>query len=731
MVSLRSALLKGQKIRVIVIDTASGKYLDSFSPNSEDVTSTDHIIGIGVTAKTPILVWADSSKQSIKVNVLGTKPVASFDIKSKVAVEHLSVHGPAGLAAPSRFLLHVQTAGTHWAQVFDVDAARTKVDKHPQDLPETSGWGSYSASTVGPVLYFVHTTLLETELYSSDSVKPLAKFSSKETLTPASIDSDAVVRLEHSASDIVKKSDGTFAIRTAVYLESGHWSLVQNGQKVWTRPEMLAGLVKAEWADAREPDALTDDLEAETEANVVSAFTHRISRHVTTLLASFDQIGNLGQAIEDWVLAFTGIEKPTQSKDQVFGFDKRIIAATRDGLIVIIDPTSPEKVVAQWKDADFESLGAAQWNATTVGSLNGKMIQHMRLTTSGESDATEALNTARVTYEATDSGLEGHLKGNKIWHYAPLKGQKVLSVTGGLPDEPIASIGKVLGDRRVLYKYLNPNLILVMSAVAGSSLLTVSLLDAVSGSAIWSASHSEVDLQRPLTSAVTENWFTYSYTSAPADENLSRGFTLVMGELYESDIPNDRGPLGAKGNYSALAPTYGIQSSVKPHVYTHSYVVPEEISKMAITQTAQGITSRQLMVYLAGTGSLVGIPHYVLDPRRPIDRDPTRQEQEEGLMRYSPFIDFEPQWHLTHLNTILGLEEILTTPSAMESTSLVFAYGSLDAFGTRVTPSFSFDILGSSFNKVQLLLTVIGLTAGTFAVVPFVQRKQTNALWQA
>ena len=57
--------------------------------------------------------------------------------------------------------------------------------------------------------------------------------------------------------------------------------------------------------------------------------------------------------------------------------------------------------------------------------------------------------------------------------------------------------------------------------------------------------------------------------------------------------------------------------------------------------------------------------------------------------------------------------------SLIESTSLVFAYG-LDVFGTRLSPSFSFDILGKNFNKFQMLATVAALAVATFLVAPLV-----------
>ena len=55
----------------------------------------------------------------------------------------------------------------------------------------------------------------------------------------------------------------------------------------------------------------------------------------------------------------------------------------------------------------------------------------------------------------------------------------------------------------------------------------------------------------------------------------------------------------------------------------------------------------------------------------------------------------------------------------MESTSLVLAYG-IDIFGTRVTPSAAFDILGKAFNKLSLVATVAALAVGVFVLAPMV-----------
>jgi hypothetical protein len=143
---------------------------------------------------------------------------------------------------------------------------------------------------------------------------------------------------------------------------------------------------------------------------------------------------------------------------------------------------------------------------------------------------------------------------------------------------------------------------------------------------------------------------------------------------------------------------------------------------MSVTQTRQGITSRQLLAVLADSASIIGIPRGVIDPRRPVNRDPSKNEQMEGLVRYAPVIEFDPKWQLNHAREVLGIKEVITSPAVLESTSLIFAYG-LDVFGTRLSPSFNFDMLGKDFNKFQMLATVAALAVVTFVVTPLVSFK--------
>lgn len=402
------------------------------------------------------------------------------------------------------------------------------------------------------------------------------------------------------------------------------------------------------------------------------------------------------------------------------------------------------------------------WNMDLSESVSGKSFEHLRLkahsgyveikgvssqgplfvnSTTGSLVSSDKIKPETplvseaqtlVTFTLADGTLKGFLQNQPgsepAWSFTPVGDERIVSYVARPLKDPVASIGKVLGDRRVLYKYLNPNLVLVTTVVDSTRSASVYLLDSASGQLLHTVSHNGVDTSRPIPATISENWFTYSLTIDATSSSASRGYQLVVADLYESPLPDDRGPLGAASNSSTVRPLSSNGDAMRPYVVSQSYQVPAEISNMAVTQTKQGITSRELLVTVPSINSIIGIPRSVIDPRRPVGRDPTAQEQSEGLVKYSPVISFDPKWHLTHKYEVVGIKEIITSESGLESTSLVFAYGH-DIFGTRVAPSFTFDVLGKGFNKISMLLTVVGLFVGVLFVAPLVRRKQINTLW--
>lgn len=98
-------------------------------------------------------------------------------------------------------------------------------------------------------------------------------------------------------------------------------------------------------------------------------------------------------------------------------------------------------------------------------------------------------------------------------------GESILSVT---PDSECraASQGRVLGSRKVLYKYLNPNLITIAAYSAFEAALSVYVMDSVTGHVLYSTYHhnalnvgGSILTPTPFYCVMCENWIVYHFWS--------------------------------------------------------------------------------------------------------------------------------------------------------------------------------------------------------------------------
>lgn len=721
----------GSKLKVTSLSPITGKKLDQYTLSSDtEITSRDHIVFAGANTAAPVLAWTDKTNRVLKVNIIGTKTVTSFNTPGNEVVEKIVLHAPGHVNSQAHFLIEYQTLFGHSAEVYHVDLKKNTVSK-AYSLPELRSKGTFATSTMDANVYFTRITEDEISVVSSASHGVLGRWPTARS--PALAGAYPV----HAVSEVVVKSGAATAARSAVLFSNGQWALIRSGEIAWTRPEFLSQASSAVWAKLPEVEALAAELEVERHQNVVSAYIHRVKRHVQ----DFEYFPAWAQSLPQRLLgSVVGKPKVTTVDDiqqDTFGFHKLVIVATERGRLAALDVGSRGKVLwnvhlEQFADTKFQHPtlkahsgyvevkdpsfdGSFFINSTTGGLASSINLQmHAPLTAGGK----ELVSFSLVDGVLTGS-LESQPSSKSVWSFTPPSGEHIVGYTARPLRDPVASIGKVLGDRRVLYKYLNPNLVLVTAVSKSARTASVYLLDSASGQLLHTMSHSDVDTSRPIPSTISENWFSYSLTIDSTSSPESRGYQLVVSDLYESPLPDDRGPLGASSNSSSIKPSSSKGDVVKPYVLSQSYQIAAEISHMAVTQTRQGITSRDLIITIPSTNSLVGIPRQVIDPRRPIGRDPTPNEQAEGLTRYMPLLPLDSKWHLTHKYEVLGVKDVITSESGIESTSLVFAYGH-DIFGTRVAPSFAFDILGKGFNKIQMLLTVAALFVGVLFVAPLV-----------
>ncbi|KAI0600638.1 hypothetical protein F4775DRAFT_590195 [Biscogniauxia sp. FL1348] len=763
-------------LNVLVLDNMTGKKLDEISIGTKgEVQSPEDVMFVGANSAAPIIAWTDNTMTKLRVNVLGTKNRQEFPLAADtVSVE---VHAPHTTQSLPHFLVHSRTKTGSKADVFHIDLKSSVIEK-AYDLPLLEGGSAFSTSSSAANVYFTRVTDDEITITSSISHGVLGRW-------PLSSGSDKP-SIVHGVSEVLKKPDDSYAVRSATVDDADDWTEIVNGDRVWTRPEGLSGVVAATWAEIPESEDLAKTLENEAHSNPWTAYVHRVNRHIDDLQYLPKFLESIPKRLLGAIVGSDDKDSSVLARDS-FGFNKLVILATRRGKLYGLDTGNHGKIV--WSKSAKETPSGKRWDVKAIyaddakgivtvrgadGSLiivkpdTGKTIETIPagllppvesavvvdsdtgpwlLPIGADGNIAEIPSSLApkqtVVIRTSDGGIKGvnfEPKGElaieiPTWIFTPPAGQKIVHIASRAKHDPIASIGRVLGDRSVKYKYLNPNTIVVAAISEQENLLTVYLLDTVSGQVLTSATYEGVDSSKDITCALAENWFMcsffgqYQLRDDPAQS--LKGYQVVVTDLYESELSNDRGPLGDAANFSSIDPVNLPTAPPLPSVVSKSFVLSGPINALAVTQTRQGITTRQLLAYLPESHAIIGLPRALLEPRRPAGRDPTPAELEEGLSKYAPAIELDARLLVTHQRDVLGVKQILAAPAVLESTCLVFAAGGVDVFGSRVTPSLAFDVLGKGFNKLALLGTVLALFVGVVGLGPVVRRKQINLRWQA
>ncbi|KIH91615.1 hypothetical protein SPBR_01286 [Sporothrix brasiliensis 5110] len=777
-------------LKVLAVDAKTGHRVEDHALAS-DIHAVSDVLFVGGG----IVAWTDSGRTKIKVSVLGTKQKHEFALPERT--ESVIVHALRSQSSSPSFLVHTRTADAHRGQVYHVDLNKGSVQK-AYDLPQQPGAGAFAVTASdADAVYFTRITDDEVVLFNSVSHGILGRWP---------VAQGAPLHASGAAAAEVAARPGagieiSYAVRTAVLTADEDWVLIRNnGQRTWSRPEGLTGAVAAALADRPESEQLVRALEEEEAQSPLAAYVHRVRRHVEDLAHLPAFLQSLPGKLLRSILGGASSDDATPVADP-FGFHKLAILATRRGRLYGLDAASPGSVLWTAKAVDTASgpwkvqkiyVDEANGVATVVGATAGEsvavkiqtgeiIVSTVNDNVNGAVASAVLVNSASGPYllpvpedgsvpaipvdkcptesivireHASAAGIRGvrfvaspdACAQETTWTFSVPPQFRIVDVATRPAHDPVASIGRVLGDRTVLYKYLNPNLAVVAAINDETGVLMTFLLDTVSGQLLSSATYDGVDGSKPVECLLFENTFLCTYF---ADYRVSiggdavqtiKGYHLAVSDMYESTEPNNRGVLGsAAQNTSAVEPlevvsdTAAGQPLLLPAVTSATWVVGSRLTSLAVTQTRQGISVRHVLAYVPRLHGIVGLPRVgaVLDPRRPVGRAATPQEAEEGLVPYAPQLEIDPRLVVSHERDVLGIQQIVTAATHVESTSLVLAFGRVDVFGTRVAPSLAFDLLDKGFGKLSMLATVAALAVGVFVLRPIVTKKQINLRWKA
>lgn len=303
--------------------------------------------------------------------------------------------------------------------------------------------------------------------------------------------------------------------------------------------------------------------------------------------------------------------------------------------------------------------------------------------------------------------------------------EKLLSVVGRDPFEVVHSSVKILGDRSVQYKYLSPNVLFVAlgdkpgSTSKKSNKLQVQLVDSVTGEVFYHAVHQGAG--GPVHAMISENWVVYQYWSI----NAAR-FQMTVMEMFDSS-PRPFDLMEQLFNANTSTSITSWQRALVA-VSSQSYYARTPLKGLAVSRTAKGITSRQLLL-LTHSDQVYSLDKRFLDPRRPMRQKLTTEEQEERLIPYMDTLPLMTTMFATYDKEVLGLRGAELAPSNLESTCLMLAHG-VDLFYSRLAPAKLFDSLEDDFAYALLVLSLLGLFLGTIVVHYIAKRSILQQKWK-
>ncbi|EDV23975.1 uncharacterized protein TRIADDRAFT_37902 [Trichoplax adhaerens] len=314
------------------------------------------------------------------------------------------------------------------------------------------------------------------------------------------------------------------------------------------------------------------------------------------------------------------------------------------------------------------------------------------------------LNGYALSTDARDRIIAKNIWTTRI----PIDNQAISLIFAKLPNEPVHSQGRVLGNRSVLYKYANPNLIAITteSKDKDKPIVEIFLVDGVTGAIVFQT--YQKNARGPVKLVLCEHWIVFHYWNTKY-----RRYEMAVIELFE----------GQKKLNETIFSSFITQLNT---VSMQSYVFPFDVITMTVTRTEKAITHKDILIGLPG-GEILSLPKVLLDPRRPFVL--SASDREEGLIQYVPELPFPTANVINYNQTINGLRKIVTAPAGLESTSLVFAYG-LDLFYTRVTPSKMFDVLKEDFDYTFITIVLTAMILVSLVTAQLSSSSNLKKLWK-
>ncbi|XP_035440755.2 ER membrane protein complex subunit 1 isoform X2 [Spodoptera frugiperda] len=544
----------------------------------------------------------------------------------------------------------------------------------------------------------------------------------------------------------------------------------QGGRILWSREEALANVVAAEFVElpVSDLDAAIESEFDQKEGSIWAAFSRRLQTQFQQLQTLVHSIQS-GEVLEDdppsaLVRDYFGLHKIivlVTDVGKIFGMDnlsgsilwqyyessldtENVLVYTRrtarhpphdayltvvgkheetgNGLIISLNPITGSLIGERVLQLDVQLLQVAVLHKADNEKLHALILldkdENVQILPQSAAPLVENMfmyvaerNTARVQgYAIIYNGQT--VEALRTWLVqlggSAEAGHRIVAAAGKPGGERVHSPGRVLADRSVLYKYVNPNLVLFVTEGPDplhKDVVVATCVDAASGAIIAAQAHRRA---RALPYVVhTEHYLAYLYYN-----DKHRRTEIATVELYE-------GKQRWSGAGAAFTSLWAERAAAVERL---AYILPAAPAAAAVTHTERSLTDKHVLLALT-SGAIVEVPWAYLEGRR--------GGGEEGAMLPAPApeIMLAPEARLNYNRTLARPRQLYTAPAGLESTSLVLATG-LDLFYTRVAPSKTFDLLKDDFDYYLITIVLAALIVATYSTKYFASRKMLKLAWK-
>lgn len=560
--------------------------------------------------------------------------------------------------------------------------------------------------------------------------------------------------------------DSTTGFHLLIACTDSSYHFYQGDKLVWTRREDLANILAEALVEFPDQILSDDDYPNEHQTNVLKMFTDRLHYQFNHFKKVF------GRVLSGEAVAANTATTETLFRDR-FGFKNAFAFVTSAGRLVALQSNTGHEL---WSRSLFAAGSKAKHASLKVlppeagmihprifvavamddGSTKVVMVDgqgslirestlpigftHLLKTPAGVQlldsiGKTHVLSNAfspvsvykwqRGDRQITGTHVSSPSTAETTWSFTAPDGYDISHVQPNSQTSPVASTGRILGDRTVWYKYLNRNAIMVMLTDSKARRVMAAVVDGISGRLLHRAEHDDYapNSLSPVISQLHENTFVYAYPAVRPREVRGPAAAVqtvvVVGEMYQSPLPDVRRPL------------HSSWQATQPHVLSQAFITPHRLTAFGVTNTLNGITTKDVFASTV-SGSIITFQKRLLDPRRPVKPSSkfTAEEKEEMLIEYKAVLDENPRLTLSHKRQLLGVGSVHSYPTGLESTTWVVARGPLDVFIARASPSLLFDSLGDDFSRTTLLTVMVALAGGIVVSKRVVKRRQLEAAWR-